>query len=141
MLTGGAGTNIFKFAATNTATASTVNFDTITDWRAGTNTIDYTAVTLVAATGANAQITLAAGGVATFDLSLSSLSQRLTAVLAFANTNGAGTSTIWQQGSDAYIFMSNVATTTVGDVLVKLTGVTVGASGLAFSGGDITGIG
>lgn len=148
-LTGGTGTNNFIFANTSTGLPSSTAFDTISDFRAGTaNTIDFGAIVLAAVaggSGAAGQASVSANGVATFNVADSTLALQLTAVAAAATASGgastAGESIIWQNGSDAYLFVSD---TTDGlsatDVLIKLTGVTVATGGLTFVGGDITAI-
>lgn len=148
-LTGGTGTNVFVFAAgDNGAAPSATVFDIITDFRAGTNSIDLgaTAITIGdQGTAAGVGVaTVNAAGVATFNGADTTLAQHLTAAAAAIVTGGAtvaGESVIWQEGADAYLFISdNVNGVSAGDVLIQLTGVTVGAGGLTITGGDITAI-
>lgn len=144
-LTGGVGKNTFVFANTSTGTPTSTNFDTITDFRAGSgNVIDFGGITLVATaggSGASGQAAIAATGIATFNVADSTLALQLAAVeAAMVATGGAaaGETAIWQNGSDAYLFVSDATGgLSATDVLVKLTGVTVGATGLTILAGDI----
>ncbi len=141
--TGGAGQNRFIFATKSTGTPSATNFDTITDFRAGTgNIIDHgTAITVSSSgNGIAGQAFISASGVAGFHAADDTLQEQITAVAFTAAT--AGRAAIWQNGSDAYLFIAGDVNTTASalDVVVKLTGVTVGAGGLIVSGGDIVGI-
>lgn len=148
-LTGGAGKNTFVFANNSTGTPSATAFDTITDFRAGTgNVIDFgaTAISVTAGgSGAAGQASVGANGVATLNAADNTLALQLTAVASAVAASGgasvAGESVIWQNGSDAYLFISDATDgLSATDVLVKLTGVTVGAGGLTITGGDITAI-
>jgi hypothetical protein len=139
-LTGGTGSNTFKFSNTGTALPGTSNLDVITDWRTGTNnSIDHT-LSLSAATGATALLSFnGTTGIVTFDSSLVSVSQRVGAVVALANSSGK--TAVWQQGANAYLFMSdNTAALSNGDVLVQLTGVTLSAGLNIDGGGNIAAI-
>lgn len=147
-LTGGSGANIFRFLslAANGAPSAT-NFDTVTDWRTGSNAIDFASANLSitsGGSGASGQAAISAAGIATFNAADATVAARITAVAAaMAATGGAalGEVAIWQQGADAYIFISD-ATAAVGatDVLIQLAGVTVGAGGLTLAGGDLTAV-
>lgn len=150
VVSGGTGTNTFVFAAgDNGAAPSATVFDTITDFRTGTNNvIDFgaTAITIGdQGTAAAAGVaTISGTGVATFNVADTTLAQHLTAVAAAIVTGGAtvaGESVIWQEGANAYLFISdNVNGVSANDVLIQLTGVTVGVGGLTITGGDITAI-
>ncbi|KJV10379.1 hypothetical protein VZ95_05315, partial [Elstera litoralis] len=143
-ITGGAGANSFVFNTTSTKDASATKFDTITDWRAGTDSkIDFTSDlilgTQVFVAGAGVA-TIGTKGVATFNAADNTLALHLAAAeAAVAGTNKA--TVIWQEGSDAFILISDgTVGLSTNDVVIKLTGVTVG-SGLTIAGGDITLIG
>jgi len=150
-LTGGAGTNTFVFAANASGTPTATNFDVITDWRAGTNNvIDFGGVTLLSGSGgvqAVGQAVIAANGIATFHADDDTVAERITAVQAAIAASGtpvaavAGEFAIWQQGADAFLFVSDAtAGVGAGDVLIQLVGVTVGAGGVTVASGDITAI-
>jgi len=132
-MTGGGGADSFVFTTASTGTPTATNFDTITDFSkvagATFDTISATALVIAvqtAAAGAGVA-TLSLGGVATFNAADTTLAQHLIAVAA-AQDATAGATTIWQEGADAYLFISD-GTLAIGatDVLIKLTGVTVGA--------------
>ena len=131
-LVGGAGTNTFKFVLGENGTPSaTANFDTIANYRTGSSTIDFGFGTLSRGSqvgGAGAGVATVSGtGVLSFNGADTTLAQHLTAAEAALHT-GAGTPTggatvIWQEGADAYLFVSDtVAGVGAGDSLVKLTG-------------------
>lgn len=149
MLTGGAGNNTFVFAAGALGSApSDTLFDTITDWRAGANIIDFGATALVSGNGgilAAGQAQISANGLTSFHASDVSLSQHISAAQAAIAASGgaavAGEFALWQEGADAYLLVSD-ATAGLGaaDVLIKLTGVTLGSAGATLAGGDIIAI-
>ncbi|CDM22486.1 S-layer protein RsaA [Castellaniella defragrans 65Phen] len=140
-LSGGAGANIFVFAAGSSAANSVTGYDTITDWAAGTgNKIDFGGTNLAAVTHATAPVTgtasINANGLATFAGTDTTLAAQLTAVGADA----AGTSVVWANGGNSYLFITDGnAGIGANDVLIQLTGVNA-AAGLTFAGGDITAI-
>jgi hypothetical protein len=143
-ITGGAGANSFVFTTSSTRDATSTRFDTITDWRAGTDSkIDFSSDlilgTQVFVAGAGVA-TIGTKGVATFNAADNTLALHLAAAeAAIAGTTRA--TVIWQEGSDAFLFISDgTAGLSTTDVLIKLTGVSVG-SGITIAGGDITLIG
>ncbi len=143
-LSGGAGANTFVFAAGDSA-ANGATYDIITDWTAGTgNKIDFGATNLAAVTHATAPVagtaSINANGLATFAGTDTTLAQQLTAVVTAVGTDAAGTSVVWANGGDSYLFITD-GTAGVGanDVLIQLTGVSA-ATGLTFASGDITAI-
>lgn len=158
ILIGGTGQNTFVFSDTSTGTPSDTNFDTIENWIAGTNNIiDFGATALVIHDGGSSaaagQASISNTGVATFHADDDTLAEQLiaveTAISAIGGgTPGGGTPTaggvaIWQNGGDAYLFISDAAAgLTATDVLIKLTGVYLNLDdGLTIdAGGDITGI-
>lgn len=137
-ITGGTGKNTFMFDNASTGTPTATNFDTITDFRAGTgNVIDFGATALVITAGASAAAAgtaaIAATGIATFNGADTTLLQQMTAVAAGIQATGAGSvageTAVWQVGADAYLFISDATGgLSATDVVVKLTGVTVGAT-------------
>ena len=141
-MTGGSGADTFVIAALGTTPSSTV-FDTITDYTktAGTSfdTISAAALILGVQTAtAGAGVATITSGVATFNAADTTFAQHLAAVAAAQQaTNGA--TTVWQEGSDTYMFISDgtlaVAST---DMLIKLVGVTAGA--LTIAGNAVTGM-
>ncbi len=142
-MTGGAGANSFVFTNTSTKDATATKFDTITDWRSGLDSkIDFSAPLTLATTVflATAGVaTVGARGVLSFNAADTSLQQHLDAAANAMTT--AGATAIWQEGSDAFILISDGTNgLTPSDVLIKLVGVTVGA-GITITGGDITLIG
>lgn len=142
VITGGAGTNTFSFTTTSTKDPSSTKFDTITDWRAGTdNRIDFSSTLTIGtqevAAGAGVAL-ISSKGVATFTAVDISLQQHIAAVAAALDGKDKA-AVIWQEGADAYVFISDsTAAISTNDVLIKLTGVTVGTNGLTIASGDIT---
>ncbi|MDB5455542.1 MAG: hypothetical protein JWP92_1127 [Caulobacter sp.] len=150
VMSGGAGTNTFVFTAAGadftaaTAAALITAADTITDWSAGTtNKIDFGATTLSSSIHAAAAISgtanVTATGLATFNTADNTLALKLAAVVAAVGTDAIGTSVIFADGADSYLFVVGDATAGVqaGDALIKLTGVAA-STGLTFTAGDIT---
>ncbi len=141
-LTGGAGSNVFVFTNTATKDASATKFDTITDWRSGTdNRIDFSADLIIKATPdvAGEVASVSAKGLVTFNAADTTLAQHIAAVADAYST--ANATVIWQEGGDAFVFISDgTVGLSTSDVVIKLTGVTVG-SGITIAGGDITLIG
>lgn len=143
-MTGGAGNNVFIFSNTSTKDASATRYDTIVDWTTGTdNRIDFSAdlkLGTQAVAPGNGIATIGAKGVATFNLAAADLTARINAVAAALNGTDKAT-VIWQEGNDAFIFISDSTVSfSTSDVLIRLVGVTVG-SGMTIAGGDITIIG
>ncbi len=141
IITTGAGGDNITVSATGALPSSTA-FITITDFTktAGTSTFDtIKAAALILSTqtaAAAAGVATITGGVATFNAADTSFAQHLAAVAA-AQQATAGATTIWQEGADSYIFISDgtlaVAAT---DTLIKLVGVTAGT--LTVAGNAIT---
>jgi hypothetical protein len=140
-MTGGAGADTFSFTTASTGLPSATNFDTITDYikaaGASFDTINATALTLgVQTAAAGAGVATITAGLATFNVADTTFAQHLAAVAAAQDTT-AGATTIWQEGANAYVYISDgllpVAAT---DVLIELTGVTAGA--LTIVGNAIT---
>ncbi len=144
VMTGGAGSNVFVFGTTATKNATATLYDTIIDWRSGTdNRIDFSANLLLGTqvvAAAAGVATIGAKGVATFNAADNTLALHL--IAAERAVNGTNNATvIWQEGADAFLFISDgTAGLSASDVLIRLAGVTVG-SGLTIAGGDITLIG
>lgn len=145
IMTGNGGADTFAFTTASTGTPSATNFDTITDFSkvAGAATFDTISATNLilgtqTAAAASGVATISAGGVATFNAADNTLALHIAAVAA-AQQATAGATTIWQEGADSYLYISDgtlaVAAT---DVLIKLTGLTAGA--LTISGNAITAI-
>lgn len=141
-ITGGAGSNVFVFNNTATKSASDTKFDTITDWRAGTdNRLDFSADVIIKTTPdvAGEVASVSAKGLVTFNAGDTTLAQHIAAVADAYST--ANATVIWQEGGDAFVFISDgTAGLSTNDVVIKLTGVTAG-SGITIAGGDITLIG
>ncbi len=141
ILTGGLGNNTFVFAAGDSGLPTAVNFDTILDWTAGTNVINFgaTALTIDDSTGLNPDVGATAGtglyGVADYaNLAV------FVADLANSTTTTAGSTLAYDNGTHTYLFISDgVAGLGANDVLVQLTGVTGLTTGATIVDGDITG--
>lgn len=133
ILTGGTGTNIFAFAEGDTGIPTVTNFDTITDWTAGTNIIDDTTTNITFMADTTGGLTINAAGLAT----AADLGSFITG--ASASTN-SGEGAIWSNGTDSYLFISDgVAGLNSNDLLIKVTDVNA-TTGLTLTGGNITGI-
>lgn len=146
VLTGGTGANTFVFAAGNFLAASAANVHTITDWTAGTgNKIDLGATVLASAAHLTAAVTgtasITATGLATFAAADNTLAAKLTAVATAVGIDGVGTSVVFNDGGNAYVFVVGNATAGIqdNDALIQLTGVTA-TTGLTFAGGDISAV-
>ena len=114
----------------------------------GTGNITGCATALVSGNGgilAAGQAQISANGLTSFHASDVSLSQHISAAQAAIAASGgaavAGEFALWQEGADAYLLVSD-ATAGLGaaDVLIKLTGVTLGSAGATLAGGDIIAI-
>jgi Ca2+-binding RTX toxin-like protein len=130
-LTGNGGTDTFVFTNTATGLPSSTNFDTITDFGAASDIIQFTGIVIAAldatATAGNAAIS--ADGIATFNIADSTLAQRMTAVATSIGGAANGEVAAFQFGSDAYVFISDIdAGLTAADVLIKLTGVSLAST-------------
>lgn len=143
IMTGGGGADNFVVAATGVLPSSS-SFQTITDLSkaAGATTYDTisaTALILGSQTAAaGSGVATLTAGVATFNAADTTFAQHLAAVAAAQQTT-AGATTIWQEGADSYVFISDgTLAVGTGDTLIKLVGVTAGA--LTVSGNAITAI-
>jgi hypothetical protein len=147
-LTGGAGTDTFGIQKGDGGAAPSASvFDTITDFEANKDVIDYvdgsiTIVTNGTATSGVAKITSA--GIATFHADDDTFAEQLTAVEAAIQTGTAtsGQSAMWQSGDDAYLFISEGTDgVDAGDMLVKLVGIDLTATAtdtMTLSSGNLT---
>ena len=151
-LTGGAGANTFTFAKADYASASVTALitaaDIITDWTAGTgagNKIDFGATTLAAVAHTTAPVAgtaaVSATGLATFNGADTTLAQQLAALTNAMGTDAVGTSAVFVNGANSYLFVVGDATAGVqaGDALIQLSSVTA-TTGLTFAGGDISAV-
>jgi S-layer protein len=141
VMSGGAGADTFAFTTASTGLPSATKFDTITDYTkaagASFDTISATNLTLgVQTAAAGSGVATITAGVATFNAADTTFAQHLAAVAA-AQDATAGATTVWQEGTDTYMYISDgtlaVAAT---DVLIKLVGVTAGA--LTVAGNAVT---
>lgn len=145
-LTGGGGSDSFVIASSGVLPSS-ASFITITDYSKVANTATVStfdtisAATLIAGTQGNAAgtgVATVTSSVATFNAADTTFAQHLAAVAA-SQATATGATTIWQEGADSYIYISDgtgaVATT---DTLIKLVGVTCGS--LTIAGNAITGM-
>jgi Ca2+-binding RTX toxin-like protein len=122
-LTGGAGADTFSFTATAGANANGATFgtfDTITDFVAGTDKLQFAGVTDVVSAqqaGVQAAVTALAAG---------SSAAAIATAMATANTTNLGVSFAVFEGSTYVLFETTGAGTGViaDDVFIKLTGVT-----------------
>ncbi|MBB5217619.1 calcium-binding protein [Parapusillimonas granuli] len=139
VMTGGAGANVFAFASGSLgATPTASNFDTITDWAAGTgNRIDFGATAITVDAGTGTGLTVNAKGLVT--AGAADLNAFVTA-LGNSSTTAAGSAIVYSNGTDSYLFISDgTAGLGANDTFVKLTGVNA-TDGLTLNAGDIVGI-
>lgn len=123
-------TLVFAANAGGAAPSATV-FDTVTNFASASDKIDFGATAIVIGdqgTAAAAGVaTIAAAGTATFNAADTTLAQHLAAVAAAIVTGGvtvAGETVVWQEGADAYLFISDAVNgVSANDTLIKLTGV------------------
>ena len=125
--------NTFVFAAGDTGTPSTTNFETITDFTAVAGNLIKVGAQLVRGSASTAAAGMAGlggadGAKATFNAADTTFAQHLTAVEAALSGNG---NTQWEVaywvegGTDSYVFIADgVAGIGPNDILIKLTGVT-----------------
>ncbi|MDO9048425.1 MAG: DUF4214 domain-containing protein [Methylobacter sp.] len=132
VMTGNGGADTFAFTTASTGLPSATNFDTITDYSkaAGATTFDTISATAlilgVQTAGAAAGVATITSGLATFNAADTTFAQHIAAVAA-AQQAVAGATTVWQEGANTMVFISD-GTLAVGatDVLIQLTGVTAG---------------
>ncbi|MBR1232864.1 VCBS domain-containing protein [Bradyrhizobium sp. AUGA SZCCT0182] len=153
-LSGGTGADTFVFAAGSSGTPSNTNFDKITDYASGSDSIDFGATNITQGTnttaGAVAGHAAVASGVVTFAAADDTLAERIVAVndaLEDINNDGsgndavAGETLVFGFGSDSYIYISDgVLGVGANDVLIQLAGIASGpgTDQLTLSGGSIT---
>jgi hypothetical protein len=147
VLTGGSSWNTYEFSQADYLATSVNDLltaaDTITNWKAAAlNVIDFdTALTVVAHNHAAVpgKASVSSAGLATFDNAETTLALKLAAVVAAAGADAAGTSIVFNDGSDAYVYVVANAASGVqaGDALIKLTGVS--ATQVHIYDGNITG--
>jgi len=133
-LVGGAGSDTFVFAKGDSGVPSASSFDTIINfqqpWVLGDG-IEYPQAANIPAanvvTVANAgSAAINANSVATFNAVDTTLAQQITAVANTLGATPAGTSAVWGNGADTFVFISDgVAAVGANDVLIKLVNVTV----------------
>jgi hypothetical protein len=152
VLTGGTGTNLYLFAAggADFNASNVVDLlsaaDTITNWNAAaSNEIRFAGMNLVSAAprydnpvAGKAAIT--AGGLAVFNPADNTTALKLAATVAAVGSSPAGTTVVFNDGGNAYIYIAGNAVSGVqaGDGLIKLAGVSAG--GLVAANGKITAI-
>jgi len=144
-LTGGAGVDTFVFTPGDSGTPTTTNFDIITDYRAGGDSVIDFAANIVVGTQTNAAgagvATVAGSGLLSFNGADTTFAQHLVAAEAALSGGAANRAVVWQEGGNAYVFVTDgAAGVGANDVLIQLTGVTL-AGGFTFAGGNITAIG
>lgn len=142
-LTGGAGANTFVFATPTATTAITAATDVITDWAAGTGNKIDASLALTAVTHSTAAIAgtaaISATGLATFAGADNTLALKLAALSSVTANDVAGSTAVFVDSGNSYVFINSDATGTLADSLIQLSGVSV-ATGLTFTAGDITAI-
>jgi hypothetical protein len=118
--------------------------DIIANWNVGAGNQLYFAGNNLAAvshagTAVAGQASISATGLATFDAADSTLALKVAAVVSATGTDDVGTSVVFNEGSDAYLFVVGDSTAGVqaGDALIKLTGVS--ATQIHIDNGIITG--
>jgi len=145
LMSGGAGTNTYQFIAGDLSAApSSTIFDTISDFQAGVDVIDFTAGALViisGSTAASGTAAISAEGFATFHADDDTLDERITATEAGINASGAAAArqfAVFEHSGSSYIFVSDGTDgVDASDVLIKLTSVT-GLTDTTLTGGDLT---
>jgi hypothetical protein len=130
MTGGGTTANTYVFAAGDTGgVPSATAFDTIKDFTAvAGNVINAGAASIVTnATATSGVAAISAAGVATFHAADTSFALHLVAVEAAINAGGvaaAGQAAMWQEGTDAFLFVSDgVDGIGANDLLIKLVGL------------------
>jgi hypothetical protein len=148
-LTGGAAADVFMVGAgAGAAKPSATVFDTITDFTASSDVINYTRNVMSITTGATKAAGTAAistAGIATFNAADDTLLEKVTATEAGINASGTradGQVAAFMHGSDAYVFISDgVDGVAAADTMIKLTGIDLTATAsdtLTLSAGDFT---
>jgi len=148
-LTGGAAADVFMVGAgAGAAKPSATVFDTITDFTASSDVINYTQNVMTITTGATKAAGTAAistAGIATFNAADDTLAEKVTATEAGINASGTaavGQVAAFMHGSDAYVFISDGTDgVAAADTMIKLTGIDLTATAsdtLTLSGGDFT---
>lgn len=145
-LAGGQGVDTFRFVRGEDGSPGVGRFDILADYRLGGDSVlDFANALVLGGQGraAGAGVATVSGtGVLSFNAADASFSQRLTAAEAALQGLGAERVVIWQEGADAFLFVSDASSGVgAGDSLVQLVGVSVGAGGLILAGGDVVGIG
>ncbi len=130
MTGGGTTADTFVFAAGDSGGAPSDSvYDTITDFTAvASNVINAGAAAIVTNATATAGVAaISAAGVATFNAADTTLAQHIVAVEAAINAGGvaaAGQSAMWQEGANAFLFISDgVDGIGANDLLIKLVGL------------------
>ena len=142
-LTGGDGKDTFTFALNDSgkASATTPEFDTITDFIGDVVSFGSLAISQFksSVTAASGVAGVSSSGVVTFDGADGTFAKHVAAVANAIGASSAGNALCWTEGSDTYVFVSDgtVGLTSSGtDVIIKLTGV-AGVS-LGLTNGTIT---
>ena len=150
VMTGGAGADTFTVTATGLASTTgashAASFVEITDFAKSSDILNFGAANIVSgSTAAAGRAAIATSGLATFNVADSTLALRVTAVEAgIVASQGGGATTngnaaMFMFGSDAYVFFSDgTAGVGSGDLLVKLTGISVTTSTLTDGGTTFT---
>ncbi len=146
-ITGGSGADTFVFASGDQSAApSATVFTTITDFEKNSDVFDNGGTNLTIASGSTGFAATVASinseGFCTFNSADDTLAERIVAAEAGQAANGvhaAGQFSIFEYGSDTYIFVSGATGdgVDVSDLLFKLSGIT-GLSDTTLSGGDLT---
>jgi Ca2+-binding RTX toxin-like protein len=137
VITGGAGADVLVMYAGATRNPSATQFDTITDFGTGADSIDWTGAALIADAGTGTGLTVNPAGLVT--AGAATLADFVTA-LGNSTTTTSGSAMLFASGADSYLFVSDgIAGIGADDLLVKITGIAA-TIGLTFAGGDITGI-
>jgi len=148
-MTGGSGYNLYIFLPNEDFAATSVsqliaNADTITNWKEAINAIPnelnfgttQLKTTMHGDTTVAGRASVSAEGYATFDAADNTLALKVAAVVNAVGTDSVGTSVVFNDNGNAYVFVVGNASAGVqaGDALVRLNGVQ--ASGLSISGGS-----
>jgi Ca2+-binding RTX toxin-like protein len=126
VLTGGDGADTFVFGTTGSVSGT--DLDAITDFASASDILSFTAVTVLAAdtngTTAISDVDTSTGGKITFAVADDTLAEMITAVLADAQLDVAGSTAFFEFSGDTYVYNAGAATGGTDDQIVKLTGVT-----------------
>ena len=125
-MTGGAGADTFVFGTTGSISGTSL--DVITDFASASDILSFTAVTVLAVeangTTATSDVDTTAGGKITFAAADDTFAEMVTAVLADAELDVAGSTAFFEFDGSTYVYNAGSATGGADDQIIKLTGIT-----------------